>query len=123
MIPEGTDSIGDGTAPGQKARRLPRLGDRSMPRTLRHPTASSPLPRLVPTLAVLLGLSLGDGPAVRAHEEEPVVDISRWFGPIDPRLDDAGEVIVFSYQGAVWRMPRGGGVMTRLTDGAGFDIA
>jgi hypothetical protein len=51
------------------------------------------------------------------------VDPSRWFGPIDPRLDDAGETIVFSYQGALWRMPRSGGAMTRLTGGPGFDIA
>jgi hypothetical protein len=62
------------------------------------------------------------GPAARSHEEEPIVDPSRWFGPIDPRLDDAGETIVFSYQGTLWRMPRGGGAMTRLTGGSGFDI-
>jgi TolB protein len=61
--------------------------------------------------------------AAMAHDPERVVDVSRWFGPIDPRLDDAGDAIVFSYQGAIWRMPRGGEVMTRLTDGAGFDVA
>src|SRR5262249_1280856 len=60
---------------------------------------------------------------VQAHDEAPVVDATRWFGPIDPRLDDAGTTIVFSYQGALWRMPRGGGVMTRLTSGTGFDVA
>jgi Tol biopolymer transport system component len=63
------------------------------------------------------------GPAARAHEEEPVVDPSRWFGSIDPRLDDTGQTIVFSYQGALWRMPRSGGAMTRLTSGPGFDLA
>jgi hypothetical protein len=73
-------------------------------------------------MAVLLGLSLG-GRAAKAHDPEPVVDVSRWFGPIDPRLDDSGEAIVFSYQGALWRMPRAGGVMTRLTSGSGFDVA
>jgi hypothetical protein len=73
--------------------------------------------------AILLGLLLGVGWAARAHEPEPKFDVSRWFGPIDPRLNVSGETIVFSYQGALWRMPRGGGVMTRLTEGAGFDIA
>jgi hypothetical protein len=93
-----------------------------MPRTSTHHVASNPWLGLVPAMAVFLSLSFGS-PAARAHDEEPVVDVSRWFGPIDPRLDDAGEGIVFSYQGALWRMPRGGGVMTRLTDGAGFDVA
>src|SRR5262245_53282063 len=92
-----------------------------------HPSvpraASIPWPDFAPAMLVLLVLSSLGGPAARAHEEEPVVDVSRWFGPIDPRLDDAGETIVFSYQGALWRMPRGGGVMTRLTTGPGFDIA
>jgi hypothetical protein len=47
---------------------------------------------------------------------------ARSFGPIHPRLSDAGDRIVFSYQGALWRMPRTGDVMTRLTDGTGFDL-
>jgi TolB protein len=94
-----------------------------MPRTLTHPAVSSRWPGFVPAIAVLLGLSFGGSSGARAHDEEPVVDVSRWFGPIDPRLDDAGETVVFSYQGALWRIPRGGGLMTRLTDGAGFDIA
>ena len=74
------------------------------------------------TMAVLLGLSSSE-PAADAHDPVPVVDISRWFGPIDPRLDDCGGRIAFSYQGAIWRTPRAGGVMTRLTDGPGFDVS
>jgi hypothetical protein len=74
-------------------------------------------------MAVLLSLLSLGGLAVKAHDPEPVVDISRWFGPIEPRLDDSGEAMVFSYQGALWRMPRAGGVMIRLTDGSGFDIS
>ena len=93
-----------------------------MPRTPTRAVAWRSGLGLAPAMAVLLSLSAA-GPAVRAHEEEPVVDVSRWFGAIDPRLDATGEAIVFSYQGALWRMPRGGGVMTRLTDGSGFDIA
>jgi Tol biopolymer transport system component len=46
----------------------------------------------------------------------------RSFGAIQPRLSPDGSRIVFSYHGAIWRMPRVGGEMTRLTDGEGFDI-
>jgi TolB protein len=44
------------------------------------------------------------------------------FGPIHPRLARTGDRVVFSHQGALWRMPRRGGTATRLTDGPGFDI-
>ena len=43
------------------------------------------------------------------------------FGGIHPRISPDGKTIVFSYQGAIWRVPIKGGVMTRLTDGKGFD--
>ena len=46
----------------------------------------------------------------------------RAIGPIHPCLSEQGDRIVFSYQGAIWKMPRSGGTMTRLTDGAGFDV-
>src|SRR5262249_42654620 len=45
----------------------------------------------------------------------------RAFGPVHPRLSAAGDRIVFSYQGALWRMPAAGGTATRLTRGDGFD--
>src|SRR5262245_36237616 len=105
-----------------EVRPLPKLGERPMPRTPTHRAATSSWPVPIPAMVAVLLLSCG-GSAARAHEEEPVVDTSRWFGPIDPRLDDAGQTIVFSYQGALWRMPRSGGAMTRLTGGPGFDIA
>jgi hypothetical protein len=47
------------------------------------------------------------------------------FGPVHPRLSDAGDQVVFSYQGAIWRMPATGNAprtMTRLSEGEGFDI-
>ncbi len=43
------------------------------------------------------------------------------LGALFPRLSDSGQSIVFSYQGAIWRTPREGGVMTRLTSEPGFD--
>jgi Tol biopolymer transport system component len=46
----------------------------------------------------------------------------RSLGAIHPRLSNSGDAIVFSYQGAIWRMSRQGGVMRRLTSGPGFDV-
>ena len=46
----------------------------------------------------------------------------RAFGGLQPRIAPDGNTIAFSYQGSLWRMPRAGGTMTRLTDGPGFDI-
>src|SRR5262249_22066828 len=99
-----------------EVRPLPKLGERPMPRTPTTRAGTTPGPAPTPAMAAVLALSC-PAPATRAHDEEPVVDPSRWLGPIDPRLDDAGQTIVFSCQGALWRMPRGGGAMTRLTGG------
>ena len=46
----------------------------------------------------------------------------RSIGAIYPRVSSSGDTIVFSYQGAIWRMNRQGGVMRRLTSGTGFDV-
>src|SRR6516165_5293503 len=46
----------------------------------------------------------------------------RAVGGIQPRISPDGSTIAFSYQGALWLIPRGGGTMTRLTEGPGFDI-
>ena len=95
-----------------------------LPALLRQPTACGIARfKALPRIAVFLWLSLIVPPMAGAHDPEPVVDVSRSIGAIDPRIDDAGETIAFSYQGAIWRMPRGGGVMTRLTAGTGFDVA
>src|SRR6266852_4150209 len=42
------------------------------------------------------------------------------MGAIHPRLSPSGKDIVFSYQGAIWRLPIEGGTMKRLAAGAGF---
>ncbi len=57
-----------------------------------------------------------------AHEPESARVDPRAFGAIMPRLSPDGEQLAFSYQGAIWRMPRAGGEMTRLTRGTGFDV-
>lgn len=44
------------------------------------------------------------------------------FGAVQPRIAPNGETIAFSQQGAIWRVPRTGGTMTRLTHGNRFDL-
>lgn len=44
------------------------------------------------------------------------------FGAIHPRISPDGTQIAFSYQGAICRIPRTGGTVTRLSDGSGFDL-
>src|SRR4051812_8301446 len=65
------------------------------------------------------GIDPGHRPA-RARDDRAAE--ARAVGPIDARLSAAADPVAFSYQGALWRMPRDGGVMTRLTEGAGFDV-
>jgi len=68
--------------------------------------------RLLACFAVLLcGL---------AEAQQP--ELPRAFGAVQPRISPDGAAIAFSYQGAIWRMPRTGGEMQRLTSGRGFDV-
>lgn len=57
-----------------------------------------------------------------AAKPAPSIRVPAAFGPIHPRISPDGNSIVFSYQGSIWKMPRTGGTMTRLTDGEGFDV-
>src|SRR5262245_47569329 len=43
------------------------------------------------------------------------------IGAIHPRLSPNGASLVFSYQGGIWVVPRGGGAMTLLSGGEGDD--
>src|SRR5262245_4201745 len=54
-------------------------------------------------------------------EKKDVTPLPAALGAIHPRLSPDGKTIAVSYQGAIWTVPQGGGVMTRLTDGEGFD--
>ena len=91
-----------------------------LPALLRQPTVrGTRWLKALPRIAVFLWLSLTVPPMAGAHDPEPVVDVSRSIGPIDPRLDYAGETIAFSYQG-IWRMPRGGGVHDPTHGGGGI---
>ena len=67
-------------------------------------------------VALMLGAcSRSDSPPARPLDN-PV------RGALMVRLSNDGKSLAFSYQGAIWRMPRDGGLMTRLTNDAGFDI-
>src|SRR5262249_16649900 len=58
----------------------------------------------------------------RPLEKATMVKSMRAVGGIEPRISPDGSTIAFSYQGALWLVPRAGGTMTRLTVGPGFDI-
>src|SRR5262249_30608617 len=73
----------------------------------------------IPLLVLLSGMS---SPIVERSISNKLNAPLIAFGPICPRLDRTGAEIVLSYQGAIWRMPRAGGTLIRLTAGAGFDI-
>jgi hypothetical protein len=60
--------------------------------------------------------------SVGAHEPVSGQVDPRAFGGVMPSLSPNGQMLACSYQGAIWRMPAGGGEMTRLTSGAGFDV-
>ncbi|MCI0460378.1 MAG: CehA/McbA family metallohydrolase [Gemmataceae bacterium] len=63
-------------------------------------------------------LTSGHGPE---PAREPTPPLSLAIGAIHPRIAPDGKTIAASYQGAIWVVPAAGGVMTRLTDGEGFD--
>jgi hypothetical protein len=69
-------------------------------------------------LAVTVGLL---GASASTHLLRPAAPSWRAIGGIQPRLSPDGESIAFAYQGAIWRMPRAGGVMRRLTSDARWD--
>lgn len=71
----------------------------------------------VGTLAGLLATAKGVGRNDKVAPAEPV-----WLGMVHPRVSPDGQTIVGSYQGAIWTVPREGGVMSRVTSGGGFDI-
>ena len=73
------------------------------------------------TLAAALCLHHGSPPSAESFPVPPDPMPSA-FGAINPRLSPDGESIALTYQGAIWRLPSAGGVMTRLTSKPGFDI-
>ncbi|PYV92843.1 MAG: hypothetical protein DMG05_03350 [Acidobacteria bacterium] len=78
--------------------------------------------RLVPLLVTSLAVAMIYGVSwMRNPWGQEARTTWRALGAIYPRISDSGEAIVFSFQGAIWRMTRDGGIMRRLTSGPGFD--
>lgn len=74
---------------------------------------------LATTVMVALAvLSSGKAPDSTA---KPTTPLPIALGVIHPRISLDGQRIAVSYQGAIWTVSREGGVLTRLTDGEGFD--
>src|SRR5262245_35873109 len=59
--------------------------------------------------------------AHKQDEKQEATPLPLALGAIHPRVSPDGKTIAVSYQGAIWTVPAAGGVMTRLTDGEGFD--
>jgi hypothetical protein len=70
--------------------------------------------------AAVAGLGIGADPPPAVPLSAPLPE-GRRIGAVYPRLSPSGDAIALSYQGAIWRLPRSGGLMTRLTDFRGFD--
>lgn len=81
------------------------------------------LRRFLPLLLVstLAAVTYGVAWLTNAVGQEPGPASWRAIGAIDPRISPTGQTIVFSYQGAIWRIDREAGIMTRLTKEPGFD--
>jgi hypothetical protein len=74
-------------------------------------------------LWLYLGILIGMAAVLGVSALRPGTAPGAWrsIGGIQPRLSPDGESIAFAYQGAIWRMPRAGGVMRRLTSDARWD--
>jgi TolB protein len=72
----------------------------------------------VHTLILLLA-ALAVSAGLRRQRDMAVSRVA--VGALQPRISADGASIAVSYQGAIWRMPRNGGEMRRLTAGLGFD--
>jgi len=81
------------------------------------------LRRFVPLLFVSILAAVAHGVLWLTNSAGHEAGSASWraIGAIDPRISPTGKAIVFSYQGAIWRIGREGGVMTRLTKKPGFD--
>src|SRR4051812_6355642 len=78
---------------------------------------------LLPLAGVLglVGLAVAATNIVSRSADPVTARARRAFGALSPEISPDGQTIAFSFQGAIWRMPRTGGVMRRLTSSAGFD--
>ncbi|MBC8351074.1 MAG: CehA/McbA family metallohydrolase [Planctomycetes bacterium] len=76
-------------------------------------------PRRVVQLFLLAGISIFTSlaPCFPHEGHDPPL-----LGGIFPQISPDGESVVFSHQGAIWHVPREGGVMQRLTEEKGFDV-
>ncbi len=68
--------------------------------------------------AGLVGLSATES---RRFQSDVTGAASRAIGALQPKLSPDRDSIAVAYQGAIWRLPRAGGVMRRLTSDASWD--
>lgn len=73
------------------------------------------------TAAAVLSVALTHQAANSAPDAKELPPL-RAIGAMQPRVSPDGKDIVFSYQGAIWRVPTEGGVMRRLASDPGFAV-
>lgn len=76
---------------------------------------------MIGSLAALGLVAWGSRLAEKSSKPLPKATVPQHIGALHPRISPDGEWIVVSYHGAIWKIPRAGGVMTRLTKEAGVD--
>jgi TolB protein len=78
--------------------------------------------QVVTKTITIISIIVGLAASAMAHTAIDNSDIHVVTGPIHPQISRDGNQMVFSIQGAIWKVSRNGGAMTRLTDEPGFDI-
>ena len=73
-------------------------------------------------LLTILGISFSTALLHTVEESVALNKPIRVFGLVYPRLSPDDKTIVFSWQGALWRIERTGGVMMQLTAGSSYDM-
>jgi hypothetical protein len=69
---------------------------------------------------LLAGLLSFAAAVMPGQSAEPVK--GRLLGAVQPAISPDGQLVAFSYQGAICRLPAGGGPLTHLTRGEGWDV-
>lgn len=71
---------------------------------------------------ILLGLAAWGSRFKDEAKDSSPAPLPQQIGAIHPRISPDGETVAVSYHGAIWTVPRGGGKMTRVSQGLGVDI-
>lgn len=86
-----------------------------------HPVNRNPIVWVLCTGTALIALAAALHDRSTGASAEKSMHLPQSFGALQPRVSADGKWIALSYQGAICRLPAAGGVLKRLTGGAGWD--